>query len=133
AFAFGSSLHPLRLQPQLVVARRRRDRPAARRRDRQPDRRRDRDLDPALRPYGRRDAARRPAHVIGLGKFRYRFERFGGVLMFEKPALLVTATRAFLRRCGLDGGTAWAAPEDERAVPRLSAPVEAHLALTNAC
>jgi len=71
--------------------------------------------------------------VIGLGRFRYRFERFGGVLMFEKPALLVTATRAFLRRCGLDGGAAWAGDEDDAALPRLSAPVEAHLALTNAC
>ncbi|HVO29434.1 MAG TPA: radical SAM protein [bacterium] len=68
-----------------------------------------------------------------IGRFRYRFERFGGVLAFERPALLVTATRAFLKKCGLDGGAAWSEPEDDEAVPRLSAPVEAHLALTNRC
>jgi radical SAM protein with 4Fe4S-binding SPASM domain len=68
-----------------------------------------------------------------IGRFRYRFERFGGVMMFAKPALLVTAGRAFLRSCGLDGGAAWEGPEESDAQPKLSAPVEAHLALTNAC
>ena len=68
-----------------------------------------------------------------IGNFRYRFERFGGVLSFENPPLLVTATRAFLRKCGLDGAAKWSAAEDEEAVPRLSAPIEAHLALTNRC
>ncbi len=68
-----------------------------------------------------------------MGRFLYRFERFGGVLSFQKPPLLVTATRAFLKKCGLDGGAAWAGSEDDDTVPRMSAPVEAHLALTNRC
>lgn len=69
------------------------------------------------------------------GRFRYRFERFGGVLMFERPALLVTGDREWMRSLGLDGGERWSGTQDEArdAVPRMSAPVEAHLALTNAC
>lgn len=67
------------------------------------------------------------------GRFRYRFERFGGVLMFERPALLVTGDRAWMRSLGLDGGAAWRGEPAEEETPRLSAPVEAHLALTNAC
>lgn len=66
-------------------------------------------------------------------KLRYRFERWGGVLMSERPPVLVTATRDFLRKCGLDGGARWSGPEEDESVPRMSAPVEAHLALTNAC
>lgn len=68
-------------------------------------------------------------------RFKYRFERFGGVLMFEKPALLVTGDRAWMRSLGLEGGARWKGSEEDAAgaVPRMSAPVEAHLALTNAC
>lgn len=66
-------------------------------------------------------------------RLRHRFEKWGGILMSERPAMLVTATRDFLRKCGLDGGAKWSGNEDEPASPRLSAPVEAHLALTNAC
>jgi radical SAM protein with 4Fe4S-binding SPASM domain len=73
-----------------------------------------------------------------VGRFRFRFEKFGGVLSFENPPLLVTAGRAFMRSCGLApaaGSDAWAGTEADAdlAVPRLSAPVEAHLALTNKC
>lgn len=71
------------------------------------------------------------------GKFRYRYEKFGGVLMFEDPPLLVTAGRAFMKSCGLDGSAkgAWSGEEADAdgAIPRMSVPVEAHLALTNAC
>ena len=70
-----------------------------------------------------------------LPRFTYRYEPFGGVLMFEKPALLVTGDRAWMRSLGLDGGARWKGTEAEAsvAVPRMSAPIEAHLALTNAC
>ena len=79
--------------------------------------------------------ARTVRDALGFRGFRYRFERFGGVLMFERPALLVTGDRAWMRKLGLDGGQAWAGDEGTArdAVPRMSAPVEAHLALTNAC
>src|SRR5205085_2829111 len=126
-----SAFDPVRLQSEFLLARRERHRPVARGRSRDADRGCDRDLGAALGAARRRHAARKADSVIG--KFRYRFERFGGILMFSKPALLITAGRKFLRSCGLDGGAKWNGPEESTAVPRLSAPVEAHLALTNAC
>jgi len=46
------------------------------------------------------------------GKFRYRFERFGGVLAVEKPAMLTPATRAFMKKLGLDGCAEWSGSEE---------------------
>lgn len=80
-----------------------------------------------------RDWFRRP-------RLRYRLEAFGGIAMSEQPPLLLTLSREGMRALGVSA--AW--PDDDPgppsvssrrvdAAPRYSAPVEAHLALTNAC
>lgn len=71
----------------------------------------------------------------------YRLEDFGGIVMSEDPPLLVTLDRAGMRKM-IGERAQWSTPEvagpssSERAVdahPRYRAPVEAHVALTNAC
>jgi radical SAM protein with 4Fe4S-binding SPASM domain len=63
---------------------------------------------------------------------RFRAEAFGGIVQLDRPAALVFVDRARARKLGHDGGERWQGPD---AFPgaRLSAPLEAHLQLTNRC
>ncbi|MFN0245866.1 MAG: radical SAM protein [Kofleriaceae bacterium] len=65
-----------------------------------------------------------------------RFERFGAILQTVVPRALVFVDRDYARRVrGLvtHEPTAWAEPEIELGDAPLSAPLEAHLQLTNKC
>ena len=78
-----------------------------------------------------RDAARHPPR-------RARLERFGAILQLTVPRALVFVDRAFARRTVAIGPGAaepavWAAPETAVGDAPLSAPLEAHLQLTNRC
>jgi radical SAM protein with 4Fe4S-binding SPASM domain len=73
---------------------------------------------------------------------RARLERFGAILQLTAPRALVFVDRAFARRVlavGGEGGRAtgrpaiWSGPETELGDAPLSAPLEAHLQLTNRC
>lgn len=66
---------------------------------------------------------------------RARVERFGAIAQLGWPRALVFVDRAFARRLGLDGGARWRVPADDGVIDRapLSAPLEAHLQLTNRC
>ena len=96
-----------------------------------------RGVDAALGAIDRlRDARRQPPR-------RARLERFGAILQLTVPRALVFVDRAFARRVGLAGrrdvaGLAaepaiWAEPETAVGDVPLSAPLEAHLQLTNRC
>ncbi|MBI2060031.1 MAG: radical SAM protein [Nitrospirae bacterium] len=61
---------------------------------------------------------------------RVRLENFGGIVAFEKPALLVLADRALMRKMGHEGGARWSG---ETSVGLLSGPVEVHLSITDFC
>ena len=63
---------------------------------------------------------------------RFRAESFGGIVQLERPTALVFIDRARARKLGHDGGARW---RGDAAFPgaRLSAPLEAHLQLTNRC
>jgi radical SAM protein with 4Fe4S-binding SPASM domain len=60
---------------------------------------------------------------------KYRFESFGGVLALESPPMLVHVDRDFMRNLGHEHSTLWEGPE----VGQLSAPLEVHFSVTNAC
>src|SRR5262245_58869652 len=63
-----------------------------------------------------------------------RLERFGAIAQLVRPRALVFVDRAFARGLGLEGGALWDDDDDGRVGPRpLSAPLEAHLQLTNRC
>src|SRR5688500_16775554 len=66
---------------------------------------------------------------------RVRAGRFGAIAQLGWPRALVFVDRAFARTLGVRGGTAWREPGDDGAVGGhpLSAPLEAHLQLTNRC
>jgi radical SAM protein with 4Fe4S-binding SPASM domain len=66
---------------------------------------------------------------------RSRVEPFGAIVHLERPRALVLVDRDRARHLGLDGGDRWRDPADDGAVGRsvLSAPLEAHLQLTNRC
>ncbi len=65
---------------------------------------------------------------------RARLERFGAILQLTVPRALVFVDRAFARRVlTVDQPAAWAEPETELGDAPLSAPLEAHLQLTNRC
>lgn len=69
---------------------------------------------------------------------RARFERFGAIVQLTVPRALVFVDRAFARRAvaiGRAGGdpAIWAGPETAVGDAPLSAPLEAHLQLTNRC
>ena len=90
-----------------------------------------RGMDAALGAIGRlREAARQPPR-------RVRLERFGAIVQLTVPRALVFVDRALARRTV--AGTAssepaiWAAPETAIGDAPLSAPLEAHLQLTNRC
>lgn len=80
---------------------------------------------------GRAIRALRPAR----GPRRARLERFGAIIQLVRPRALVFVDRARARRLGLDGADRWREPADDGDLGRapLSAPLEAHLQLTNRC
>jgi radical SAM protein with 4Fe4S-binding SPASM domain len=61
----------------------------------------------------------------------FRYERFGGIVQLERPRALVFVDRDRARHLGYDGAPRWDGPETLDGV--LSAPLEAHLQLTNRC
>ncbi|MBK9034315.1 MAG: SPASM domain-containing protein [Myxococcales bacterium] len=66
---------------------------------------------------------------------RSRIEAFGAIVQLTRPRALVFVDRDRARALGLEGGAAWAAPATDGVLDRapLSAPLEAHLQLTNRC
>ncbi|HEX7836013.1 MAG TPA: radical SAM protein, partial [Kofleriaceae bacterium] len=89
-------------------------------------------VDTALAAIDRaRDAARHPPR-------RARLERFGAILQLTVPRALVFVDRAFARRVIAEDRPPvdppiWDAPETGVGDAPLSAPLEAHLQLTNRC
>jgi radical SAM protein with 4Fe4S-binding SPASM domain len=80
--------------------------------------------------------------VIRLTPRGFRFERFGGIVHLTRPRALVFVDRARAHRLGYRQSPLWDGPDpaDETAgdgerwnEARLSAPLEAHLQLTNRC
>jgi radical SAM protein with 4Fe4S-binding SPASM domain len=68
----------------------------------------------------------------------WRAESFGGIFQLERPRALVFVDRDYARSLGHEGGARWQAgpegQEDAKLGSRpLSAPLEAHLQLTNRC
>jgi radical SAM protein with 4Fe4S-binding SPASM domain len=64
----------------------------------------------------------------------FRYERFGGIVHLERPRALVFVDRDRARRLGYRASPLWNdEPDPEWNVARLSAPLEAHLQLTNRC
>ena len=57
-----------------------------------------------------------------------RYERWGAWAKLESTAAIVALDRDAVRALGLDGGDAW-----DGAIPRASAPIEVHLAVTSRC
>jgi len=64
-----------------------------------------------------------------MSEMKYRFESFGGVLALEKPPMLVHVDRDFMRGLGHGESPLWEQPENGP----LSAPLEVHFSVTNAC
>jgi len=64
---------------------------------------------------------------------RIRIERFGAIVQLVFPRALVFVDRDYARGIGADGGRIWDGPEPEVGEHVLSAPLEAHLQLTNKC
>jgi radical SAM protein with 4Fe4S-binding SPASM domain len=64
-----------------------------------------------------------------------RLESFGAIAQLERPRALVFVDRTFARELGQPSSPHWVDPADDGAVGRrpLSAPLEAHLQLTNRC
>lgn len=64
-----------------------------------------------------------------------RAEVFGAVVQLARPRALVFVDRDYARSIGIEGGAAWADPDGDGEIARtvLSAPLEAHLQLTNRC
>ena len=60
---------------------------------------------------------------------KYRLESFGGVLALENPPMLVHVDRDFMRGLGCEPSPLWEKPETSL----LSAPLEVHFSVTNAC
>ncbi len=60
---------------------------------------------------------------------KHRFESFGGILALENPPMLVHVDRDFMRSLGHGHSPLWEKPE----AGHLSAPLEVHLSVTNAC
>ena len=60
---------------------------------------------------------------------KHRFESFGGILAMENPPMLVHVDRDFMRSLGHENSPLWEKPERSL----LSAPLEVHVSLTNAC
>ncbi|HET7501586.1 MAG TPA: radical SAM protein [Kofleriaceae bacterium] len=87
-----------------------------------------RGLDAALGALERSRAARRHPPR------RARLERFGAILQLTVPRALVFVDRAFARRAlAVDRPRIWDGPEPALGDAPLTAPLEAHLQLTNRC
>lgn len=81
---------------------------------------------------------RRLSEALGRARRRPRFlraEAFGAIAQLARPRALVFVDRAYARRLGLPGSPRWRDPEADGAVGAapLSAPLEAHLQITNQC
>ena len=63
---------------------------------------------------------------------RFRAESFGGIVQLDRPAALVFVDRERARALGHDGAGRWRGDGRFPGV-QLSAPLEAHLQLTNRC
>ena len=64
-----------------------------------------------------------------MSTMKHRFEAFGGILALDDPPTLVHVDRDFMRGLGLGPSLLW----EEPATPLLSAPLEVHFSVTNAC
>ena len=64
-----------------------------------------------------------------MSALKHRFESFGGILALEHPPMLVHVDRDFMRGLGHEAGPLWEMP----ATPLLSAPLEVHFSVSNAC
>lgn len=62
-----------------------------------------------------------------------RFERFGAIIQLTLPRALVFVDRAMARRVVRGDSPLWREPESELGEHVLSAPLEAHLQITNRC
>jgi len=62
-----------------------------------------------------------------------RPERFGAFVTLDQPPALVAIDRVLARRLGIDGGVLWELPDPGLSVPVLTAPTEAHVAVTERC
>ncbi len=60
---------------------------------------------------------------------KHRFESFGGILAMENPPMLVHVDRDFMRSLGHEHSPLWEKP----GTCFLSAPLEVHFSVTNAC
>jgi radical SAM protein with 4Fe4S-binding SPASM domain len=67
-----------------------------------------------------------------MSAIRHRFESFGGILAMEDPPMLVHVDRDFMRSLGHSACSAWQESEESE-TQLLSAPLEVHLSVTNAC
>jgi hypothetical protein len=69
------------------------------------------------------------------GARAFRYERFGGIVHLERPRALVFVDRDRARRLGYREEQCWAeeAPAEQLLEGLLTAPLEAHLQLTNRC
>jgi radical SAM protein with 4Fe4S-binding SPASM domain len=63
----------------------------------------------------------------------FRAEPFGGIVQLERPRALVFVDREYARSIGEDGGALWRDAEPGLGEVVMSAPLEAHLQLTNRC
>ncbi len=64
-----------------------------------------------------------------MGVMKHRLETFGGILSLENPPTLVHVDREFMRSLGHEHSPLWEGPETRV----LSAPLEVHFSVTNAC
>jgi radical SAM protein with 4Fe4S-binding SPASM domain len=66
---------------------------------------------------------------------RFRAEAFGGIAQLVRPRALVFVDRAYARSLGEEGGDRWRDPalDGDIGARPLSAPLEAHVQLTNRC
>lgn len=76
-------------------------------------------------------AVRRVVERLRAPQFRY--ERFGGIVHLAWPRALVFVSRKMARRLGRAASPLWESTPDDGQVGLLSAPLEAHLQLTNKC
>lgn len=64
-----------------------------------------------------------------MNEMKYRFESFGGILALENPPMLAHVDRDFMRGLGHGESHLWDKPD----AGLLSAPLEVHFSVTNAC
>lgn len=62
-------------------------------------------------------------------RVRFRYERFGGIIVSDEPPLLAHVDQDYMTGLGLPPSPQWSLPERDT----LSAPVEAHMLATRRC